>query len=102
MTKIIRRPFGTPWSSLRTHSLCLGGRAAERGDERRRLGLGLAELAPGIGVRDDAGAGLHDRRAARDDRRADRDAEVEIAGEREVPDGPCVWPACDVFLVPDD
>ena len=58
----------------------------DRGQERRGLRLGLAELALGVGVRDHAGARLHRHATVDDDGRPDRDAEVQIAREREVAD----------------
>src|SRR5438477_9428093 len=54
---------------------CFGER--ERPQHRLSLGFGLCEFVCGIGVSDDAGAGLHDDSILEHERRTDRDRRIE-------------------------
>ena len=63
-----------------------GFRHGERLQQRPRLVARLLVLGRRVRVGDDAGAGLDARAAVADRDRADRDAEVEVAGEVDVAD----------------
>src|SRR5712691_11491854 len=64
------------------------------GGAEQRLGLVDAFLLLGfrIGIGDDAGAGLDVHGAVLDQRRAQHDAAVELAGDREIADRACIEP----------
>src|SRR5688500_5517347 len=62
-------------------------RQFERANQRFRLVLRFLVLSRRIRIGDDAGAGLNCRARARNDQRANRDAEIQVSSEVEVADG---------------
>ena len=72
------------------------------GEQGGGLVAALQVLVVGIGVGDDAGAGLHAGDAVVDEHRADGDRRVEVAAPVDVADDPGVRPALDRLELVDD